>query len=257
MKKTIDKSHFYSFERVWFPDLKDISDSACDITKYMRFKQQAGSFKHSIEYVDCTLITDLRSSPEEMYKQYPYELRREIKRAASEDGVNIFFYTHTDLENDPGIIREFTKMYLQYCDLIQNEELKKTYRDNSIDLYIQNKCILVSKAEFTNGKAYHVYVWDDEDCLFIYSVSDHKGKDVDSKLAGRANRLLHYRDLLWFKEHGVIHYDWGNVTSFDEPNGIDKFKMSFGGRKVKVYSYLVGNTARGKALVSLKKHVRR
>ena len=29
---------------------------------------------------------------------------------------------------------------------------------------------------------------------------------------------------------GVKEYDWGGIASCDEPNGIDRFKMPFGGR---------------------------
>ncbi|WP_242886157.1 hypothetical protein [Faecalibacterium sp. BCRC 81149] len=32
------------------------------------------------------------------------------------------------------------------------------------------------------------------------------------------------------KEMGVKEYDWGGIASCDEPNGIDRFKMPFGGR---------------------------
>lgn len=45
---------------------------------------------------------------------------------------------------------------------------------------------------------------------------------------GRANKYLHWHDWLLLKNIGVIEYDWGGIASYDNPNGIDKFKMSFG-----------------------------
>ena len=57
----------------------------------------------------------------------------------------------------------------------------------------------------------------------------------------------------WFREHGYVLYDWGNISSSTNPNGIDKFKMSFGGEVVTVYNSFVGNTLLGKILVVLYK----
>ena len=63
---------------------------------------------------------------------------------------------------------------------------------------------------------------------------------------------FHLPYLKMFKEHGYEIYDWGNIASFDNPNQIDKFKMSFGGEIKTVYSCFIGNTLKGKILIKLR-----
>lgn len=157
------------------------------------------------------------------------------------------------LENNMGIVEDFKNTYMSYCDLSNNQALKKVYSDENIKLYIKNKCILITKAEFLNGKVYHLYVWSENDSVLVYSASDYRNKNVDRNLAARSNKLLHYKDICYFKDNGLKIYDFGNISSIDEPNGIDKFKISFGGSQINVYSYFVGNTLWGRLLILCKK----
>ena len=48
-------------------------------------------------------------------------------------------------------------------------------------------------------------------------------------------------------------YDWGGLSSFDNPNGIDTFKMSFGGEKVIYYDETVIKSFKYKLLRKLLK----
>lgn len=48
------------------------------------------------------------------------------------------------------------------------------------------------------------------------------------------------------KEMGVKEYDWGGIASCDESNGIDRFKMSFGGRYNEDYNLYAACSLRAK-----------
>ena len=63
---------------------------------------------------------------------------------------------------------------------------------------------------------------------------------------GRANKYLHWNDWLLLKEMGVKEYDWCRIASYDEPNGIDRFKMSFGGRYNEDYNLYAACSLRAK-----------
>lgn len=255
MIKMTAKNHLYSFERYWFPAKDDAISSGSDIVKYMRFKQPMNCFAASgICYVDSTLITDLNNDEQLIFNQFSKTHKTQIKKSLKDGSIKIDFFTARELKESAGIIDDFEETFRIYCEKSQKEGLKRVFSRKNIDQYIQYCCIMVSRAEFQNGKAYHLYVWDQEDCLLVYTVSDHLKEEVSSILAGMANRLLHYKDILWFKEKGLLYYDWGNVTDFNNPNGIDRFKMAFGGRHMKVYSYLIGNTLKGKILVQIKKY---
>lgn len=51
---------------------------------------------------------------------------------------------------------------------------------------------------------------------------------------------------LLLKEMGVKEYDWGGIASCDESNGIDRFKMSFGGRYNEDYNLYAACSLRAK-----------
>ncbi len=256
MLKIPDKSHFYSFERIIFPCVQDIDKSKTDVTRYMRFKEKIGIFRGEIEDIDSTLITDLHLTEEQIFQQFSRTFRYHINRSQA-DEIKLYFYTYKALRDNFSIINDFKNTFMNYCEICNNQSLKKVYDEQKIRSYIDNECVLVSKAEFCNGNVFHLYVFDENDSVLIHSASDYRKNEIDSSLAGRANKLLHYKDILYFKAMGLRNYDWGNVASFETPNGIDKFKMSFGGTRMKVYSYFVGNSLLGKFLVFSKKILHR
>jgi hypothetical protein len=73
---------------------------------------------------------------------------------------------------------------------------------------------------------------------------------------GRAHRLHHWRDMLFFKAEGVRSYDLGGVyrgTQDQEQMGIARFKTSFGGVAADTFNAVLPLTARGRFAVSLRK----
>ena len=77
------------------------------------------------------------------------------------------------------------------------------------------------------------------------------------RTSGRANKFLHWHDWLLLKNIGVIEYDWGGIASYDNPNGIDKFKMSFGGEYRKYYNISAVCSLRAKLYTLLRKVFRK
>jgi hypothetical protein len=61
-----------------------------------------------------------------------------------------------------------------------------------------------------------------------------------------ANKYLHLRDMEYLQDLCVTVYDWGGISSSSEPNGIDKFKMSFGGHPVRYYNITWGHSVKQK-----------
>ena len=95
----------------------------------------------------------------------------------------------------------------------------------------------------------------------VHSVSLFRDRDPAYRaLVGRANRWLHWRDLLLFKAQGVKRYDWGGMFE-DESGpghaGINRFKRSFGGQRVRCWDCTLGVTLRGRAWLPLRDAWRR
>ena len=71
-------------------------------------------------------------------------------------------------------------------------------------------------------------------------------------MLGRANKYLHWNDWIYLKQQGVVEYDWGGIASYEKPNGIDKFKMSFGGQYKKYYNLFCNCSIAAKAYAEIR-----
>ncbi|MBI2966896.1 MAG: hypothetical protein HYY40_03660 [Bacteroidetes bacterium] len=54
-----------------------------------------------------------------------------------------------------------------------------------------------------------------------------------------ANKLLHWKDIMYFKEMGFRYYNFGPVS--DQLKGITQFKTNFGGGEEEYYRYIIAN----------------
>jgi hypothetical protein len=91
----------------------------------------------------------------------------------------------------------------------------------------------------------HSYLLDPEAgrVMLLTSSSMYRNEDESAKrnLIGRANRWLHYKDMLYFKEKNFSIYDLGGyaaeTTDIDLQN-INKFKDNFGGKLIEENTYI-------------------
>ena len=114
-----------------------------------------------------------------------------------------------------------------------------------------------------NGEAlvWHAHVMFGNTAGLLYSGSYFRNRDNEYRaLVGRANRWLHWRDMLRFKEMGIKRYDWGGMfedESVPERAGINSFKRDFGGQQVRTYDCTVPTTVRGRIYLPLRDAWRR
>lgn len=248
MFKGIEKKSFYTMERIWFSNKEK---SNADIVRYIRTLQPMSGYYVHCESVE-TVFSDLNKSIEEILDSSTKTVKYEVNKCEKED-INISFYTALDLKNNKALVDEFETAYLDFAKELGLKEVEEAYQRSKIDNYIECDCILLTKAEKEGVSVYHVYSCGGQECVLNYSVSNFRIDPTKRNLAGRMNKLLHIKDMGWFKKHGYTLYDWGNISSSENPNGIDKFKMSFGGDVVTVYNSFVGNSFLGKVLVVLYK----
>lgn len=249
MFRVKDKKKFLSIERVWFPDNAIASD--VDLIRYLRSKfPQQGFFavNESIE----TVLSDIQIETEAILSKCTKTVKYEVNKCAKES-VEISFYKAKNLENNPGIVDEFEKAYIDFAKEIEDKSVLSAYSRHKIENMIETDSILISKAEKESITVYHVYSYGEDAACLMYSVSNFRNDSALRNLAGRMNKLLHIQDIQWFRSNGLCTYDWGNISSSTNPNGIDKFKMSFGGDVTTVYNSLVGNSLIGKVITLLYK----
>lgn len=246
MIRSRDKIKFLSFERVWFSE--DTVKSNADLIRYLRNKYPKRGYYVVNEAVE-TVLSDIHEDTDTILSKCTKTVKYEVNKCAKES-VDINFYDAKDLLNKPEVINEFETAYIDFAKDLEDKSVLSAYSRHKIENMIDTNCILISKAEKDTIAVYHVYVWGDDSACLLYSVSNFRNDPSLRNLAGRMNKLLHIRDIEWLRSNGIRIYDWGNISSSSNPNGIDKFKMSFGGEVVTVYNSLVGNSFLGK-MVSL------
>jgi lipid II:glycine glycyltransferase (peptidoglycan interpeptide bridge formation enzyme) len=102
--------------------------------------------------------------------------------------------------------------------------------------------------------AWHAYHCGSRAAVLLYSMSSHRESSDAAfrQLVGRANRYLHWQDILRFKQKGVAKLDMGGWYGGKDDHAllqINKFKEEFGGKVVDVYNSMAGITIKGKLAV--------
>ena len=101
---------------------------------------------------------------------------------------------------------------------------------------------------------WHAYYVDTQRVVLLYSMASQRlcSDATQRQVIGRANRYLHWQDILKFKAEGLSVYDFGGWYDGKEDKGllqINQFKEEFGGSNIEVYNSMQGRTVKGKLAV--------
>lgn len=190
--------------------------------------------KSSIQH---TLITDLTVSEEDLYKKIRKNYRYEIRRAEKE-GVELHYYSADEMKNKPELLNSFARTYNQmYAD----KNMSVSFNRKLIEAYMHKNGICFTVGFYQNEPlVFHSYIKDENHVRFFYSASPFRAQKELSNVIARMNKALHWHDLKKFKEMGIQLYDWGGIANPEQPNGIDEFKMGFGGAQKDYYNIIRG-----------------
>ena len=198
--------------------------------------------------IQHTLITDLSKSEEEIYKKIRKNYRYEIRRTAKQN-VQLKYYSAMDMCCE-------TKLLLQFCntynEMYESKGIKAKFNTALVHQYIKEDAICFTVAYFNDEPlVFHSYIIDENNVRFFYSASPFRIKKEYADEIGSMNKALHWFDLRQFKKMKIMTYDWGGIANPEEPNGIDKFKMGFGGEATSYYNVIIGVSLLGKITLSL------
>ena len=252
MERVCYKKNIFKIEHVWYYDnLQDDIESNADIL-YIHNTDIDKKFinSHTIINEQFTLYTDLDENIEDLFKKLNESTRRKINKCTKEK-IKYDYYTSDDLSQNPNILKLLKN---SYENMYKSKGIKKKLNMNLIKPCIDENILSMSTASKDNKiLVYHVYISNKENTELLYSCSEFRTDIEHKNLIGRANVFLHWMDICYFKEMGIKIYDWGGISSFKNPNGIDRFKMNFKGREVTYYNIIVANTLKGKlAMEALK-----
>lgn len=237
---------------LWFIDKNNITLSG-DIVNCYGVEEEILPYVKKVSYgkiflkKQCTLLLDLVKSEEILFNNIQKTMRYEIKRCEKE----LFEFKVLDENNiSDSILENFEKVY---NDMYKDKGIDCSLSMSLVRDYLKNNnFILTITLKENNIYAYHAYTHDKDSVRLLYSCSNFRGLQDQKAEIGRANKYLHWKDILYFKNKGVKVYDFGGVKSFENPNGIDKFKMNFGGIQKIYYNVSLANSFRGMIFLKLK-----
>jgi hypothetical protein len=195
-------------------------------------------------YKRATRIVDITPSPGELLQSLGKTTRYEIARAKERDGIE------TELMLAP--MSDDVLRFVEYYDAFAASKGIPRIRRAQFEAFAEAGKLIISIAR--NGErgplAAHAYLFDHARARLTHSASLFRLED-DSKerrLIGRANRLLHWDDILRLRQLGVTSYDMGGWYTKGQDDvllKINSFKKEFGGTVVDEWDAYRPETARG------------
>lgn len=235
---------------VWFERPEALSVEA-DILYYFQ-APAVDAGKENFE----TLIMDITKPVEELQSALDKDTAYEVRRAEGKDGLGYEFFRTVPQET----LEEFLDFFARFA---KTKGISPIGKDR-IEVYRRKKFLALSRvlcAGTGNTLCWHAYVLSGKRARLLYSAALRtESSPAERARIGRANRWLHWKDILHFKSEAYAVYDFGGWDP-KPPNsaieGINKFKESFGGLHERSETGVMALTLRGRLYLLLKKLLRR
>lgn len=246
MVEIIYKKKGISITQIWYSDdvMNDIKKRKTDIVFYHGVFQQQQD--NAVYQTFHTLFSDLAQEEEQQLAQIHKNVRYEIRRNQKEE-VEYRTFSSNDLNCDANILQTFAKMYE---NMYAEKGMRQSLNLEQMYLYAEAGALFISGVFMEDTPVVmHSYIVAEEKVRLLHSVSEFRRDDMDANFVARCNKRLHWDDLMLFKKEGKKEYDWGGISDLKNPNGIDGFKLKFGGAPVTYYNKYVGASLLGKLVL--------
>lgn len=199
---------------------------------------------------DCTdfytLVIDLAQGQESLLAGLKKETRYEVRRAQEKDALTLDVWD--------GRCQKFRDDFVSYYNGFAATKRLPRLDKRNLELLSNAGRLDLSRSLSSTGEVLvcHAYYRHCGRVRLLHSASHFRGNGDGAfrALVGRANRWLHWQDLMRFKAAGYSWYDWGGwYEGHDDASrlGINQFKESFGGEVLRTYN--------GEVLLSVKAHM--
>jgi lipid II:glycine glycyltransferase (peptidoglycan interpeptide bridge formation enzyme) len=229
-----------SIAEVWY-DVSQFPSGKADVIKY-KFVQETVNETVQIEEL-YTLLIDLTEEEDVLFSRIGKNTCYKINRARKRDNIECLIFLGQDEKN-----REKTDQYIDYFNQFAAAKKRDPIAFSDLEQFYDKGALCIRMACGGGDKsaiyAMHAYVISDNRAR-LHQSSSHYRNSEDSEwrnCIGRANRFLHWDDMLYFKTMGLGYYDfggWYGGNTDKEKLAINEFKEAFGGIKEHEYSYTV------------------
>jgi hypothetical protein len=245
----------YSFRRrgpvriaeFWF---NEGTSCAADIARFLHVASCVASARCTPDY---TLVIDLEADEDTLLTAMAPDARSKVRRAARDGAVANFWRNPDDK-----VVRQFSAFYDQFA----RQKNLPPVSGAALRALRQSGLLAISNVAAPSGEAlvWHSYVWAGPRVRLLQSASLFRSfqSSAERNAIGRANRFLHYKDMLAFKAAGARLYDFGGWY----PGGTDaelirinRFKEEFGGNVELRYNCERGVTLLGKCALVVRRFV--
>jgi hypothetical protein len=197
-----------------------------------------------------TLTIDLTRPEDVLLGRMGKSTRYKIRRAMSRDGLHAETFEAPTAE----VRRTFADHFDEFAP---SKDLRRLFRPR-LDMLARNGMLVLSRVTRGDDRAlaWHAYAASSGRALLLYSASLFRdyADSADRNAIGRANRYLHWHDMLWFKAAGYAGYDLGGFDPAERDpvtRQINEFKQGFGGRIQPTHTCTTAFTAKGRAARAL------
>jgi Acetyltransferase (GNAT) domain len=234
------------YGEIWY-DEELPSDSGVDIAIY-RQRAAPVSDAHARTTPFLSIVTDLRADEDAIAGRFGKDCRYKIRRADARDGLSMELIAEPE-----GRLDEFRAFYDAFAS---EKSIWASDRRWLVSACSARQLTLTSVSRDGETLAWHAYLVCGKAAWLQYTGSCFRRKDNDYRsLVGRANRWLHWKEMLRFKAMGIERYDWGGLfedESVPGNAGINNFKRDFGGQEVRSYDCTLPVTLRGRVWLALR-----
>ena len=240
----------------WMLDITDLygtieTDSPhkkTDITIVSQLPKHMSDDKYHMLKKFKTLHLNLEQTEEELFKGMNRTTRYQINRASKDS----FEVTIID-QPSPKDIKEFVQFFIPFS----KEKDIPSCSYSKLNSLGEEGMLVITKVMDEQGRklASHAYSLTEGKASMIHSCSGRFefGNNQERNRIGRANRFLHWNDILYFKEQNYQIYDFVGISFDDDEDeamkNISDFKKGFGGREVIEYKYYIAHSLPGKIVL--------
>jgi hypothetical protein len=238
-----------SYGEIWF-DEEAPADPGVDILVY---RQRPAPPPGDSCRPFLSMTNDLGGTESDVMEPYSNTCRYQIRRAETRDALRLEFIT------EPG---DRLDEFCEYFDIFAKQKaIDPAHRPWLEEACRAGQLVLSAARCGDEALVWHAHNIGSGIARLEHSASSFREGDIDYRnLVGRANRWLHWQDMLKFKALGATQYDWGGMfedESTPERAGINNFKRQFGGRTVHRYDYSLPVSAWGRVYLPLRDAWRR
>jgi hypothetical protein len=238
-----------SYGELWFDEAPP-ADTGVDIFQY-RFRGAPVANTRARPLL--SMVSDLAPQEVEILERFGKDCRYKIRRAETKDGLRL------ESTFEPGRrLDAFADFFDAFAQQKGHARCDRHWLRAASDA---GQLALSAAYRGEDALVWHAHVLCGTTAGLQYTASHFRGQDNDFRaLVGRANRWLHWKDMLTLKSMGFQRYDWGGLfpdESTPERAGINRFKRDFGGEEIRLYEWSAPASLRGRLYLPLREAWRR